>query len=535
MQPTRQASPARQASRSNNAGGISHGKLSLLSSLSFSEHEGLAGLSAQILSDDGHLRSETNVKLTDLVRTLWPGEPTEGHCRTLRLLSDWTKKDFLLKLNRRSILVRSDIVRALIEPTRAVLIGDDESPTFRAFRIELQDLILQRSAEERSFESSVVESIVCANVTIQIMRFQVLSPVARTTLDNIRLDASEEGVMQLYPVKAALSTFTEQMKPIVHCLNHLLHSGAEHDVALGRLRAASSTRPSRQGSFVVDVPSDALSGLSGSFQQPTALEEEHPDLEEILDNWHNTAKEVMDDATELSSNTEDAMRFLDASMSCMRNRLLKLEYMVMVPTLAMTFGNLVAGIFGMNLDADNDFWKIRNWFYYAVAFIIVSGLMIGGFLLFLVQRSRNFYSNHSERFGNNVFFRRVGDDEYILSLIGTGNEPRAISRGNSGVFDDGAIRSAVMNDLKAPALPVRKASGIGTPIRTASNNFKTAAFPGSEASPPFSPTISKSLDAVPLSQGSAAAPLLKTSSRSLGAVEQGATLPEKTHVNFGGP
>lgn len=496
---------ANSLTRYPSVGGIHRGKLSLLSSLSFAEHEGLVGINCQVLSDEGHLQSETNVKLTDLVRTLWPGEPAEGHCRTLRFLSDWTKKDFLLKLTRRHILVRSDIVRAIIEPTRAVLIGDDESPTFRTFRIELQDLIVQRISEERSFESSVVESIVCASVTIQVMRFQVLSPVARNTLDNIRLDASEEGVMQLYPVKAALSSFTEQMKPIVYSLNQLLHSGTEQDAPLGRLRAVDSRQPSRQGSFVVDVP-DAASGLGGSFVGRSGADEDRPDLEEILDNWHNTAKEVMDDAAELTSNTEDAMRFLDASMSCMRNRLLKLEYMVMVPTLAMTFGNLIAGIFGMNLDADNPFWLYDNWFFYAVGFIVISGLIIGSVLLALVQRSRNFYSNHSERFGNNVFFRRVHDDEYILSLISTANEPRATAQDNSAVFDDGAIRSAVLQDLKSPALPVRRhSSSTSIPSRAASNNLSNKM---SNASP-----LNESALAVQASPliGSPASPLLGTS------------------------
>merc|ERR1712050_371834 len=72
-------------------------------------------------------------------------------------------------------------------------------------------------------------------------------------------------------------------------------------------------------------------------------------MEEMLEMWLHCAEEIMADAIEMSTNIEDATRFLQASMSYLRNRLLRLELLAMVVSVALGFGALVSGIFGMNL------------------------------------------------------------------------------------------------------------------------------------------------------------------------------------------
>lgn len=441
-------------------------KLSLLGSLSFSEHEGQIGLSCHVIEEEG-FGKPLKGKMLDIVKHLWPTESPDPYCRTLRYLTDWSKRDFMIRLSRQGVLVRTDLVRALVEESRAVLVGAEESTAYQTFLQELKShMDTPSDSDERPFLSRLVEALVCANVTLQTMRFQVLRPVARNILDNIRLDASEDSIMQLYPVKVALSTFTEQTKPIVECLHNLIHTdtsereGAPSGWLRGRVadsRTASFIN-SEQGepdaersaaSHVLDTPSpEEMKKDKRSFHADDDVEEA-PEMEEILENWHNTAKEVLDDAVELTANIEDVMRFLEASMSCMRNRLLKLEYYVMVPTLALTCGNLIAGIFGMNLDPEAPFWGYSGGFMWCLIAIGFLGIMIGGSMLYMVNRSRTFYQANSAKFGNNRFFKEVGRDDYILSLMRT--------QGQTAVAED-HIRAAVNQHLHEPALPVRRDS-----------------------------------------------------------------------------
>lgn len=120
--------------------------------------------------------------------------------------------------------------------------------------------------------------------------------------------------------------------------------------------------------------------------------------------------------------------------------------MVMVPTLAMTFGNLIAGIFGMNLSANAEWWNTDGGFFWCVMSIGMAAVLIIAVLQYLVHRSRTFYQAHGAKFGNNRFFKEVGKDEYILSLFTKLNNP------------NGDIRVAVDEDLREPALPVRRES-----------------------------------------------------------------------------
>lgn len=70
-------------------------------------------------------------------------------------------------------------------------------------------------------------------------------------------------------------------------------------------------------------------------------------------------------------------------------------------------------------------------------------------MMYMVHRSRTFYQANSAKFGNNRFFKEVGRDEYILSLM----RPK----GNAAVAEQD-IHAAVSQHLSEPALPVRRDS-----------------------------------------------------------------------------
>lgn len=431
--------------------------LTLLQSLEF---ESSAGVSVYVLDSSGRMQDFSlqynSLRLTEFVKQLWPAEPLEGHRRAVRFLGDWSQRDFLLKHTTRAILLRSDMGRALIEESRVVLLGLDSSLTFPTLLKELEKHVNAGMEEIRLFQHTILEGLLCANVSLQVLRLRALKPVARNILDTIRLDRVGDSVMQLYPIKTSLSSFAEQLKPLVRCLHSVLEGLDQahlHDVSKGQPSA----------SFHAVGTEEIFAGQSLPLV-PKGLW-----LEEVLETWHDAAREVLDDVSELTSNVEDAMRFLESSMSCMRNRLLHIENAVMIATFSFTFGNLIAGIFGMNLNNTGGFWNASNWFFACtVGFIAFSCVVISLCLMYWVYKSRHFYEANRAQFGNNKFFQQVGDDDYILSL------GQRCARA-----EDVALRATVLRDLCEPATPMASARpSIGTFSRPSTASCYLAATPG---------------------------------------------------------
>jgi len=166
-----------------------------------------------------------------------------------------------------------------------------------------------------------------------------------------------------------------------------------------------------------------------------------PGMEEVLDYWHHNAAEVLAEALEVSSNIEDAMKFIEASLSYSRNELLKLELLAMAISVVLAFGACTTGIWGMNLDTS--FMHMPGAFYIVVIFLVVAGvaIMIGSLAGY--KHTRNKYAIKAASFGNNHFFRSIGDDSYVLSL---GN------LSEDGTLPEEGLQT-LLRDLKAAELP----------------------------------------------------------------------------------
>merc|ERR1712232_573423 len=133
--------------------------------------------------------------------------------------------------------------------------------------------------------------------------------------------------------------------------------------------------------------------------------------------WLDNVEELMADAVELTTNIEDATRFLETAMSFLRNRLLKLELTAMVITLALTFGALVSGIFGMNLKSGHE--DEDGWFYWVVIGIVICSIVIMVASYMFYGASKWAAAAHGAVYENNIFCQGVGDDGYILELGST--------------------------------------------------------------------------------------------------------------------
>merc|ERR1719189_726109 len=148
-------------------------------------------------------------------------------------------------------------------------------------------------------------------------------------------------------------------------------------------------------------------------------------IEEILETWAATAQEVMADASELSTNIDDAAHFAEASLSYLRTRLLRMELAAMIVSLALTFGAMVGGIFGMNLKSGLE--EKDGMFVGVVASMIGVCVIIMLGLGYLYIRGKRHYRANCARYGNNLFFHHIEDDAYVL---------RSVDAGLEGIFQD---------------------------------------------------------------------------------------------------
>jgi len=449
----------------------------LLCGLTLTTEKGPAGVDACIIHD-GDEKPEflRRVRLGELAHSLYETSEAHAQCiRALRFLSDGTKRDFLLRPTRQAVLIRSDFVRALIEPSRVVFVKSfTETPTFDKFLAEFQENVQGVDRDDCTFGIFAVEAIICAVVNIHTVRLQAIQTVAAKLLDRIRCDHSEESVLQLYPLKKAVTSFIESMRPLVHCLHGILHSDFDREAPLPNRHVQGHAHGA---SACLGLPAGSPDGaqherhqhrMHTQHSQDSGQHERHrqhlhtqhslhsqaisasmlewDNLEQVLEHWHINAEEVLADAMEINCNIEDTMHFLEASMSCTRNKLLMFELITAGGTLALTIGALISGIFGMNLKTNLE--EAQGAFVIAVAVIAALALLVIFMSAYFISRSKRHYKENSAVFGNNQFFRSICKDDYVLNLCGGLEEGRLPT----------ADEHAVLRDLSKTALPENQIS-----------------------------------------------------------------------------
>lgn len=342
-------------------------KLTLLRGARLRGEERTGHVNACIITSVGSEMNHRNIRLLDLVKQEWPEQCPNSLIGSLRSLNDKRKHDFLLRVTPESVFIRAAFIQAVIEPSRVIFLGTDNE-TFQVFLREfLLDLENLEEPECHSFRNWVLECILCAAVTLHSLRLQVLKPVVATIIENVSLDKPEDSVLQLYHLKVAMSSFTEQVRPLAEGIQeHVEDEKNSH----------------------------------------------HSEFEEIVDRWREDIEDVMVEAEQICKGVEDATRFLEASMSCMRNKLLWFELVAEGMMLAVGMGALISGIFGMNLTSGLE--NADGWFWSVAGGIFLLGSMAVMITFWFIRRSKHYYSRHTARFGNNKFFRHVDDNLYVL-------------------------------------------------------------------------------------------------------------------------
>mmetsp|Transcript_114069 Transcript_114069/g.329526 ORF Transcript_114069/g.329526 Transcript_114069/m.329526 type:complete len:564 (-) Transcript_114069:38-1729(-) len=400
------------------------------------------------------------MRLMELSRQLWPEQDleTKTKCRTLRWLADHSKRDFLVRQGQSGFLIRADFVRALVEPTRVLFIGP-WTAMFDEFIPEFLRM-LHEGVDFDEFAVWVVECVICATVTMHTMRLNVMRPVIENILGSANLDGSETAISRLYPLKVAVSKFIDQVRPLERCLRGLLmssdiamangrrapelHHGdgeGEQDREAFPLRSPIHRSPMTPKYSSLMMPFHRQISLAGSIISDRALD---GGLEEFLETSTTNTQEILDSALQISFNISEAMKYCEASLTLLRTWLLKSELAAVVIGLALNYAGSVYSLFGMNIV--NPFTEGSPiWFWRIAAFVIVSSIAVVALSYRLFRSSKAMYSRRRAQFGDNVFFQRLHEDEYVLSF-------KASSA-------DGALSNAALNrvlsDLRTPTDAVK--------------------------------------------------------------------------------
>mmetsp|Transcript_8183 Transcript_8183/g.18297 ORF Transcript_8183/g.18297 Transcript_8183/m.18297 type:complete len:448 (+) Transcript_8183:49-1392(+) len=389
-----------------------------------------AHIEVRILDASGaeETRSQRSSDLVDE----WPESERAQALRALHLLNENREHDFLLRHTWQVTLVRTPFVRAIVEASRVIFLRADNL-VCQAFLEELRPLIRRGQGD---FRHLVLEALVCATVTLASMRWQMLQPVVDYMLRDLRLD-DHDSILKLYPVRIAVQTFIKRMKPLVDRLHQPLMP--TNKKVSRRADEDNSDDTEEQGVLKGSSFSSAYLPACGSFVLLPSME-----VALSMNDWGHSTHQLLTDAEETNQRIDDALRFLEASMSCARNRLLFFELWTDIFTVALGAGALVSGIFGMNLTSGLE--QREGAFGGVLMGMVVGGLILVGILLLAVVRSKRYYELNRTRYGNNKFFSSISDDSYVLSF----NSPEEVASSPRSTLSTGTFER-ILGELRKPA------------------------------------------------------------------------------------
>lgn len=228
-------------------------------------------------------------------------------------------------------------------------------------------------------------------------------PVVSSVLDGLRaesrgLDVIITQVDELLPLKNKIDELRKRVKEIKRAITDILNN--DEDMAMmylpgGPLPVASSpTAPVAE-----EAPAQATvvyhgfkkRGLNGEIIDTM-------NLEMLFENYLNEIEWIASELEEMHDEIINTEENVVLQLDLLRNRILRFELFLSISSFVVTYGTLIAGVFGMNLLSH---FEQNGFFFYAITALIVSSMgayswrsrVMGAgksyFELFNVSKSRN--------------------------------------------------------------------------------------------------------------------------------------------------
>ncbi|KUJ23527.1 cora-domain-containing protein [Mollisia scopiformis] len=257
-----------------------------------------------------------------------------------------------------AILINLLHLRVLIKSNRVLVFdayGTTDSYNQSAFIYDLEDKLRQKqnspSAGGLPYEFRALESVLISVITSLETEFEgVRKPVVRV-LRELEEDIDRDKLRMLLIYSKKLGTFEQKAKLVRDAIDELLE--ADDDLA---------------AMYLTEKSHDLLRG-----------EDDHTEVEMLLESYHKLCDEIVQESGNLVSNIRNTEEIVKAILDANRNSLMVLDLKFSIGTLGMGSGAFIAALYGMNLknfmeESDLGFLGVAGWSFVLSAFVCTYGL-----------------------------------------------------------------------------------------------------------------------------------------------------------------
>ncbi|TLD23423.1 cora-domain-containing protein [Venturia nashicola] len=259
-----------------------------------------------------------------------------------------------------AILLNLLHLRVLIKHNRVLVFnayGSTDSYTQSVFMYDLEGKLRQMDARSNGslpYEFRALEAVLISCTTGLESEFEgVRDPVVRV-LRELEEDIDRDKLRYLLVYSKRLGTFEQKARLVRDALDELL----EADDDLADMYLTEKT----------------VNGKGRS-------EQDHTEVEMLLESYHKVADEIVQAAENLVSNIRNTEEIVKAILDANRNSLMLLELRFSICTLGLGAGTFLAALYGMNLknfmeESDFGFWGISIFSTLIGGVVLIWGLKV---------------------------------------------------------------------------------------------------------------------------------------------------------------
>jgi magnesium transporter len=267
-----------------------------------------------------------------------------------------------------AILINLLHLRVLIQSDRVLVFdayGSTDSYTQSLFMYDLEGKLRQK-ADPRSpnsssylpYEFRALEAVLISVTSGLEAEFALVRDPVTHILRELEEDIDREKLRHLLIHSKKLGTFEQKARLVRDAIEDLLNA----DDDLAAMYLTKKKELAKQTSMTTSTTSSAsTSTSSASVSTGTTShepEEDHQEVEMLLESYHKICDEITEISNNLISNIRNTEEVVKAILDANRNQLMLLEIKFSVGTLGLAGGTLVAGLYGMNL---NNFIEETDW------------------------------------------------------------------------------------------------------------------------------------------------------------------------------
>lgn len=241
-----------------------------------------------------------------------------------------------------AILLNLLHLKVLIKADRVLLFdvyGSKTSYPQSAFMYDLQGRLQQKpsagTAGGLPYEFRALEAVLLSVTSELEADFDTVSEPVIRILNELEEDITRDKLRVLLVLSKKVNTFEQKAKLVRDAIEELLE--ADDDLA---------------AMYLTEKRHDLYRG-----------EDDHTEVEMLLESYHKICDEVAQEAGSLVSSIRNTEEIIRAILDANRNALMLLDLKFSIGTLGLAMGTFLAGLYGMNLE---NFIEETNWGFSAV-------------------------------------------------------------------------------------------------------------------------------------------------------------------------